>query len=373
MRTGISSGGRGARSLATTEHVPDRASGARTGTGRTSGVAERVLIVAPAWVGDMVMAHCLVQLLVATRPGVEIHVLAPPATAPLGERMAEVASVRTLPVGHGELALGVRNREARALRAFRFDQAIVLPNSFKSAWVPFRARIPRRTGWHGEARYGLLNDRRRLDRARLPLMIEQFMALGLAPDLALARPYPAPRLEADLDNRTRSLCELDLEPAPGLVILCPGAEFGPAKRWPPEHYAAVARDAFAAGRPVWLIGSPKDRAVCGEIQAAAPGAVNLAGRTRLVDAIDLLSLADVVVCNDSGLMHVAGAVGARVIALFGSTSPDFTPPLGSNAEVLRLGLDCSPCFARECPLGHLRCLVDLEPARVSARLRGAGG
>jgi heptosyltransferase-2 len=189
----------------------------------------------------------------------------------------------------------------------------------------------------------------------------------------LARPYPTPRLEVNEENRARVLRDLDLAPAAGLVILCPGAEFGPAKRWPPAHYAAVARNALAAGRPVWLIGAPKDSAVCTEIAGAAPGARNLAGRTRLVDAIDLLSLADVVVCNDSGLMHVAGAVGARVIALFGSTSPDFTPPLGRDAEVLRLGLDCSPCFARECPLGHLRCLVDLEPARVSARLHCTRG
>jgi heptosyltransferase-2 len=321
----------------------------------------------------MVMAHCLVRLLVATRPAVEIHVLAPPATASLGERMAEIASVRTLPVGHGELALGVRNREAAALRGYDFDQAIVLPNSFKSAWIPFRARIPRRTGWHGEARYGLLNDRRRLDRARTPLMIEQFMALGLPPDASLPKPYPTPQLTIDPDNRARVLHDLGLTPSPGLVMLCPGAEFGPAKRWPSAHYAAVARDALAAGRPVWLTGSSRDEPACAEIATAAPGARNLAGRTRLVDAIDLLSLADVVVSNDSGLMHVAGAVGVRVIALFGSTSPDFTPPLGAGAEVLRLGLDCSPCFARECPLGHLRCLVDLDPARVSARVRCGSG
>jgi len=326
--------------------------------------AGKVLIVAPAWVGDMVMAHCLVQVLAASRPGVAIHLLAPPATAPLGLRMAEVAGVRTFEVAHGELALGKRNREGRVLRAFGFDQAIVLPNSLKSAWVPFRARIPVRTGWHGEARYGLLNDRRRLDPERLPLMIEQFMALGLAPGAPLPDPYPRPRLQVDADNRERLLESLDLTAGAGLVILCPGAEFGPAKRWPPAHYAAVARHALAGGRPVWLLGSPKDAEVCAEIAAAAPGAVNLAGRTRLLDAIDLLSLASAVVCNDSGLMHVAGALGVRVIALFGSTSPAFTPPLGDGATVLRLGLDCSPCFQRECPLGHLRCLVDLAPDRV---------
>jgi len=326
--------------------------------------AGKVLIVAPAWVGDMVMAHCLVQLLAATRPGVAIHLLAPPSTAPLGLRMAELASVRTFEVGHGELGLDKRNREGRALRAAAFDQAIVLPNSFKSAWVPFRARIPVRTGWHGESRYGVLNDRRRLDRERLPLMIEQFMALGLPPNAALPEPYPLPRLAVDEANRRHLLDTLGLQTDERLLILCPGAEFGPAKRWPSAHYAAVARHALAAGRPVWLLGSPNDADTCAEIAGQAPGAVTLAGKTRLLDAIDLLSLAAAVVCNDSGLMHVAGALGVRVVALFGSTSAGFTPPLGAGAAVVRLGLDCSPCFQRECPLGHLRCLVDLKPERI---------
>lgn len=342
---------------------PGRRPTAGAGALRTDA-GGKVLIVAPAWVGDMVMSHCLVQVLAATRPGVEIHVLAPPATAPLGRRMREVAAVRTLEIEHGELGFGKRNREGRALRECGFDQAIVLPNSFKSAWAPFRARIGRRTGWNGEARYGVLNDRRRLDRDRLPLMIEQFMALGLAPGAALPDPYPLPRLEVDVGNRQRLLDELGLAAAPAPLILCPGAEFGPAKRWPAGHYAGVARHALHAGRSVWLLGSPRDAEVCAQIAAAAPGAIDLAGRTRLLDAVDLLSLARVVICNDSGLMHVAGALGVRVIALFGSTSPEFTPPLGDGATVLRLGLDCSPCFQRQCPLGHQRCLVDLDADRV---------
>jgi heptosyltransferase-2 len=199
-------------------------------------------------------------------------------------------------------------------------------------------------------------------------MIDQFMALGLPPNAPLPDPAPRPRLEVDPANRARLLRGLGLEASPGLVLVAPGAEFGRAKRWPAEHYAAVARHALAAGRPVWLLGSPKDAEITGLIAGAAPGAVDLAGRTRLLDVVDLLSLASVVVCNDSGLMHVAGALGVRVIALFGSTSPAFTPPLGRDAEVLRLGLACSPCFQRECPLGHQRCLVDLGPERVKTLL-----
>jgi len=326
----------------------------------------KVLIVAPAWVGDMVMADCLVQLLRADDP--EIHVLAPPATAPLAARMAGVARTHVLEVGHGQLGLKRRRNLGRALAGLGFEKAIVLPNTFKSALVPLWARIPWRIGWHGEARFGVLNDRRRLDGNAYPLMIERFMALGLPPAATLPRPYPVPALAVDAANRNALVESLGLDTAGGVLALCPGAEYGPAKRWPAAHYAAVARHAAARGQQVWLFGSPAERESCEGIRALAPAAVNLAGRTRLIDAVDLLSAADAVVTNDSGLMHVAGAVGRRVVAVFGSTSPGFTPPLGAGAEELRLDLPCSPCFQRTCPLGHLRCLEELAPARVVACL-----
>jgi heptosyltransferase II len=330
--------------------------------------ADRILVVAPAWVGDMVMAHSLVQLLAQRHPEAEIHVLAPPATEPLARRMAGVSDSRPLPVRHGELALRRRYRAARGLRASRFDQAIVLPNTLKSALVPLWAGIPLRTGWLGESRYFLLNDRRRLDGDRYPLMVERFMALALPPGALIPQPYPQPALTVDALNLARLEEELGLDTAGGVLALCPGAEFGPAKRWPPAHYAEVARRGAREGRQVWLLGSPGEYDTCEQIRALAPEAVNLAGRTRLVDAVDLLSAADVVVSNDSGLMHVACAVGVQVVAVFGSTSPEFTPPLGGHARVVRLDLPCSPCFQRTCPLGHQRCLRDLAPALVAEAL-----
>ncbi|MEZ5560112.1 MAG: lipopolysaccharide heptosyltransferase II [Pseudomonadales bacterium] len=331
--------------------------------------ARKILIVAPAWVGDMVMAHSLVQTLHARAPGSRIDMLAPPATAPLAARMPGVDRTHLFPIAHGELGLGRRRAQGRALRAIGYDQAIVLPNSFKSALVPWWARIPRRTGWHGESRYGVLNDRRPLQAQRYPLMIQRFVALGLPPDAAEPTDCPQPRLRVDPDNRERLRAALGLGAGRPVLALCPGAEFGPAKRWPASHYAAVARHALDAGQAVWLIGSPAEADLCAGIAAlAGGGAVNLAGRTRLQDAVDLLSAAARVICNDSGLMHVACALDLPVIALFGSTSADFTPPLGRHARVLRLGLDCSPCFQRECPLGHLRCLQDLAPERVVALL-----
>lgn len=311
----------------------------------------------------MVMAHTLVTLL-ARAADTRIDMVAPPSTAPLAGRMPDVTKCWTLPVGHGELGLGRRRTLAAELAREGYDQAIVLPNSFKSALVPFWAHVPKRTGWHGEARFVLLNDRRRLEADRYPLMIERFMALALPVGGTLPRPYPQPRLSADAARAAELVREFGLA-ASGATALCPGAEFGSAKRWPAERYAAVARHQVAAGRQVWLLGSPGDAPACREIEAMVPvGLVNLAGRTKLLDAVDLLSRAERVVCNDSGLMHVACALDRPVVAVFGSTSPAFTPPLGSRARVVRQPVPCSPCFERECPLGHLDCLVKLPPERV---------
>lgn len=332
----------------------------------------RILIVAPAWVGDMVMAHTLVQRLDEI-PGVELHVLAPPATAPLATRMREVRCVHELPVGRGELALGVRRAVGRRLMACRFDQAIVLPNSWKSALVPWFARVPRRTGWWGEFRVGLLNDGRRLPARRYPLMIERFLALATDADADLSQPYPRPCLRVDADRVPELLRALGLATSPRVLALCPGAEYGPSKRWPAAHFARVASHHAASGGQVWLFGSPADRAATQAIvDAVAPplrdSITDLAGHTRLLDAVDLLSLADRVVTNDSGLMHVAAALARPLIALYGSTSPEFTPPQSTSATVLREPLPCSPCFERTCRFGHTDCLNRLAPERVIAAL-----
>ena len=199
-------------------------------------------------------------------------------------------------------------------------------------------------------------------------MIERFMALAYPPGHSLPRPYPAPALTVDAANRDALVERFGLVTARPLTILCPGAEYGAAKRWPAEHFAALARERLKAGHGVWVVGSPGDQELGAAIAEAARGTVNLAGRTRLTDAVDLLSLADAVVTNDSGLMHVACALSVRVVALYGSTSPDFTPPLDANAQVLSLGLECQPCFQRHCPLGHLNCLRELRPAEVARAL-----
>ena len=317
----------------------------------------------------MVLAQSLFKLLKQQHPDSRLDVLAPAWTHPLLARMPEVNEAIEAPFAHGRLDLGVRRRIGRTLRERHYDRAIVLPNSLKSAIVPFVARARVRTGFLGELRYGLLNDARRLDKKKLPRTVDRFVALALAPDAKLPA-IPNPRLVADAANARAALTRLGRElPQAPVLGLCPGAEYGPAKRWPAEYFAAVAKAKLAEGWEVWLFGSDKDTPVTNEIQAQTEGrCLDLGGKTALAEVIDLMSLTRAVVSNDSGLMHVAAALERPVIALYGSSDPHHTPPMSAKAQVLYLGLACSPCFKRECPLKHLKCLRDLTPDRVLAAL-----
>ena len=328
----------------------------------------RILIVGPSWVGDMVMAQTLFQCLKQRHSECLIDVLAPEWSRPILERMPEVRQALSFPLGHGVLDLATRRKIGKSL-AGQYDQAILLPNSLKSALVPFFADIPMRTGWRGEMRFGLLNDIRKLDKARYPLMIERFMALAFEPGAELPQLYPRPALQIDSVSRDAALGKFALELDRPVLALCPGAEFGEAKRWPAEHYAKVAELKIRAGWQVWIFGSKNDHAVGEDIRSRLiPGlreeVSNLAGETSLAEAIDLLSCAGAVVSNDSGLMHVAAALNRPLVAVYGSTSPQFTPPLAEQVEIVRLGLDCSPCFERTCRFGHYDCLGQLKPRPV---------
>jgi heptosyltransferase-2 len=325
----------------------------------------RILVVAPSWIGDTLLAQPLFARLRKKLPGVEIDALAPSWTAPVLRRMPEIAEVIVAPFGHGELKLSARWRLGRGLRSRGYGEAIVLPNTFKSALVPFFADIPRRTGFVGELRYGLLNVVHKLDAKRLPLMVERYAQLAEKPGEPPARPLPEAKLRVDEANRLAALNRLGLPRTKPVAAFCPGAEYGPAKRWPARHFAELARKLAAKGCTVWLFGSEKDRTIGEEIARLSGGAaINLCGKTDLAGAIDLLSLAEVVVSNDSGLMHVTAGVGRPVVALYGSSSPEHTPPLSARARLVRTGIECSPCYARECPLGHFKCMNDLLPERV---------
>lgn len=328
----------------------------------------RILIVGPSWVGDMVMAQGLFKLLKQQNPSLKIDVLAPEWTFSLLSRMSEINEAIPLPLSHGELNLKLRYKVAKSLPYY--DQSIVLPNSFKSALIPFLAKIPLRTGWLGECRYLLLNDYRVLDKKRYPLMIDQYLALGLAKDALLPAKKPYPAFEISLASQ-QAVLEKHRPKWRGhpVLALAAGAEFGPSKRWPAEYFAEVANQQIAAGWDVWLFGSPKDQLITQKIMTlTANRCENLAGRLALAETIDLLSLTSGLVTNDSGLMHIAAALQKPLVAIYGSTSPAFTPPLADKASVMQLDLFCQPCFKRTCPIGHHRCMLDLKPEQVLAQL-----
>jgi heptosyltransferase-2 len=301
--------------------------------------------------------------------GARIDVLAPPWTEKLLRQMPEIHDVIINPFPHGAFGLSARSRLGVQLRDAQYDQAIVLPNSWKSALVPFFAGIPVRTGFVGELRYGLLNDARKLNKNKLPLMVERFAQLAEAPRVEIPRPLDSPHLHVSDAQRAQTLSKLGLTLDKPVAVFCPGAEYGPAKRWPPQYYAELAQYLRAQGYAVWLIGSPKDKEVADKIIALGNEPChNLCGVTDLAEAIALLSCADLVVSNDSGLMHIAAALNRPMVAIFGSSSPQFTPPLSDKAQVLKLDLSCSPCFKRECPLGHFNCMIKLPPKEVLRHL-----
>ncbi|TFZ01812.1 lipopolysaccharide heptosyltransferase II [Ramlibacter humi] len=328
----------------------------------------RSLVIAPQWIGDAVMTEPLLRRLHAH--GERLTVGAVPWVAPVYRAMPQVDEVIEFPFQHGGLQWAARRRLGRELHG-RFDAAYVLPNSLKSALLPFLSGIPRRVGYLGEARVGLLTHRLKNPKNRPPMVAFYSALSGDREGLEHDRPalhLPPEAIEA-------ALAAQGLQRG-GYVVFAPGAEFGPSKRWPAEHYAQVAA---AWPQPVLLLGSGKDSPVCEEIAQAAPNARNLAGRTSLAEAFALIAGARAMASNDSGLMHVAAAFGLPQVALFGSSSPHHTPPLNDRATIVWLKedpqyqppLDCAPCFARECPLGHHRCLRDLAPARVSALLQAA--
>jgi heptosyltransferase-2 len=325
----------------------------------------RSIVIAPQWIGDAVMSEPLLAQL-ADR-GETLSVAALPWVAPVYRAMPQVAEVIELPFAHGKLDWEGRRRVAHELRG-RFDSAYVLPNSIKSALIPFLARIPRRVGYRGEGRFGLLNERLPNPEGRPP-MVAFYSALAGGTDAGDRQP----RLRFDAAALSAATTAAGVRRG-DYFVFAPGAEYGLAKCWPATHYAELARSLHGAhGLPVLLLGSGKEAELCEAVARMAPGACQvMAGKTSLQDAMALIAASRGVVSNDSGLMHVAAAFGLPQVAVFGSTSPEHTPPLNARARVLwlkdELALPCMPCFDRTCRFGHYRCLVEVPPARVEAAL-----
>ncbi len=327
------------------------------------------LVIGPSWIGDMVMAQSLFISLKRQQPDCTIDVVAPEWSLPMLERMEQINEAIALPVSHGRFALGMRQKIAKALRSKGYSHAIVIPRSFKSALVPYFAHIKVRTGYRGEMRYGLLNDIRPLDKKILTQVVQRYVNLGMARNGQRPPETPYPKLRVDEENQQRALQRLGLNLDRAVIGFMPGAEYGSAKQWPTDHYGRLAQQLADAGWQIWIFGSKKDQEVAARIKNIAGDTVtNLAGKTELVDVVDLLALCKLTVCNDSGLMHVAAAVDIPLVAIYGSSTPDYTPPLTRKAEFCYLNLECSPCFKRDCPLGHTQCLVDIGAEMVFAKI-----
>lgn len=330
---------------------------------------KKILIIAPPWIGDMVMTNALLRLLKKQDPDCSIDVFAIPMLHPIIRRMPEVDNCISSPLKHGDIKLFERFNIGRSLRKNGYTHAYFIPNSLKSSLVPFFAKIPTRVGWVGERRYFLLNDIRVLDKKKLPLMVERFAALGYEKDEVLPQPLPLllPRLQVSLKQLDSVLGRLKIpSPQKPILAICPGPEHRSAKRWPPEHFADVARAKKNEGWDVWLFGGPKEQMLAQIVQERSHNAcLDLTGKTDLGEVVDLLSLAKVVVANDSGLMHVASALNKPIIAIYGPTPPELAPPLtGNKFKTLSLNLPCSPCSKTECVLKHNKCMYDLKPELV---------
>lgn len=334
---------------------------------------ERILIISPNWIGDAIMAQPLLQLLRQREPTVAIDVLAPAWVAPVWEAVPEVSRVYATSFKHGKLQLKERWRMACELRKSSYARAYVLPNTLKFALIPWMAKIPERIGYFGEKRYGLLNVIHRDNKHSPRPMIPFYAALASSPtkDVPGREAYPIPHMSVKREEVDQVLAKLGINAKRGIVAFAPGAEFGPAKRWPVHSFIALAKRIFAEFNDVQilLLGSPNDKTVCDPITCAVPAVINLAGKTTLKEAIALISQIDVLVTNDSGLMHVASAFGRPVVAMYGSTDYRHTPPFSKYSEIVSLDLECAPCQKRECPLGHHRCMELLKPETVYSVLK----
>lgn len=338
-----------------------------------------ILIIAPNWIGDAVMTQPLLASLKAQYPESKIDVLASTWVAPIYRACSEVHEVIEAKFEHKQLQWSLRKELAGKLALKKYQACFVLPNSFKSALIPWLANIPFRIGYRGELRFGLINVA--LDnpsKVNRPPMVEHYLALGQLLNGAQTSPItgnltPKLNVSSPAHHSVQAKLKTTHIDESHVYVMCPGAEYGPTKRWPTGHFAELAQSIVTnnANNQIILLGSKGDHSLAQEIQAKAKGdghIHNWCGDTSLDEAIALIGMSKVVISNDSGLMHIAAALKTPQVAIFGSSDPAHTPPLSDKAKVIWLNLPCSPCHKRECPLGHLKCLNDILPAQVLATL-----
>lgn len=329
----------------------------------------KILVVGPSWVGDSVMAQTLYKRIKKELPSSQIDVISPHWSLALLERMPEVCKKIVSPFSHGETKLLERYRLGQGLKKENYDRAIVLTNSLKSSLIPYFARIGVRTGWLGEFRYGLINDIRSSKKLKKSLMIEKFAALSLYEENYSIENLTFPELEINFDNQRNFLEEFSIDYSKNTMAICPGAEFGPSKRWPAEYYAEIAKFYVNKGWNVLCIGSKNDEDIGIEIGSlnnlgCNESFINLIGKTSLQDAIDILAFTEKVVTNDSGLMHISAAVKTPLVALYGPSSPEYTPPLISKKKILRKTQGYEKVRYGSNEKGYHQSLLDIKPEEV---------
>jgi len=324
-----------------------------------------MLLVPYMWIGDFVRCHSVVKLLRQRFPKRPVDVLATSLCAPLADYMPGLREAVVFDLPRSRLGLRQQAQLAERLRARRYGTALVMPRTWKSALAPFLAGIPERVGFVGEARFGLLNDWRWGER-KLPRMVDRCAALALPRDAALPAEWPRPELivpPADVAGwRQRNGLAAEGRPA---LVLAPGA-VGPSKRWPASAYAALARRLLGEGLAVWVVGGPAEKAIAQEI-VGNTGARDFTG-TDLREAILAMAAATAAVSNDSGLLHVAAALGTPTVGIFGPTSPWHWAPLNPLAATIQaeIELACQPCHKPVCRLRHHRCMVEISADHVLA-------
>ncbi|MDC0534896.1 lipopolysaccharide heptosyltransferase II [Francisellaceae bacterium] len=334
-------------------------------------MASKYLIIAPSWVGDMVMAQSLFRFLKDQEPDCVIDVLAPKSSLPMAQFMPEVNEKILFDFKHGEFSFFKRRKFAKSLKRKQYTHSIVLPNSWKSALVPFFIGIHKRIGFVGESRYLLLNDVRKLDKQKLPLMIDRFCALAVPNNQDLPNRLPYPKFVANTEEKNLLMQRLNFNTSKKIIGFCPGAEFGPAKKWPTRSYASLADKLIELGFQIWLFGGPNDKNTTQDIIDHSShdnkqiNIVDFAGKTSLVDAVNIMDCCDYIISNDTGLMHIANALCKKTLVIYGSSSDNFTPPLNEQSVSIYLeDLECRPCFKRTCPLEHMNCLNQLSTEQV---------
>ncbi|VFP88688.1 lipopolysaccharide heptosyltransferase II [Candidatus Erwinia haradaeae] len=339
----------------------------------------KILIIGPSWIGDMIISHSLYRTIKMNNPTTIIDVIAPNWCKPLILRMPEVNTALTMPLNHGVLGLNERWLLSKRLRLSHYDQAVILPGSFKSSLIPFLACIPKRTGWRGEMRYGLLNDLRILDRTAFPLMVHRYVALGyektkIQSIYDLPNPLYLPKITVNNKEKIATINTFKIERQKPIISLCPGSGYGLAKCWPFYHYAELAKYLINLGYQILLLGSSNEEhtgtVILQRIEKKnRKYCRNLIGKTSLEEAVILISCSHATISNDSGLMHITAALDQPLVALYGPSSPGFTPPLSKKARVIHLIDNKYKTRKNDIHAGYHQSLIDITPKKVMTELK----